>query len=169
MAISQSEQEKLELEHEAARLFMRAYENLTGREIRHLWHNRPNKPDASCLLEGDRLDLEIAHLYGSEVEAMTLLGRDASEQTLQALRELDTTSSSHERLLSALNRILENKAKKRYQSERVWLVIRNMHHEWKAHDIEKAKHAIHVPNDHMFESIWLVGDEKAQSGIVQLF
>lgn len=168
MSINKSDLEKRNLEHDAAKFFMRAYEALTGREVRHLWHNRPSKPDTSCLLEGERLDLEIAHLYGSEVEAMTFLGRDASSQTLQALRDLEFTSTSHERLLEALNRILKNKSNKHYESKRVWLIIRNMHHEWSASEIEATKKEIQVPDSHAFEQIWIVGDKDGKSGIVQL-
>lgn len=169
MAVNKSELEKIQLEHEADRLFMRAYEKSQGVEIRHLWHNKPTKPDTSCLLEGDRLDLEIAHLYGSEVEAMTILGRDASEKTLQALRDLDKHSTSHERLIEALNRILESKSTKSYQSSRVWLIIRNMHHEWSASEIVNARNEIQVPSSHNFEQIWIVGDAKGESGIVKLY
>ncbi|WP_340677942.1 hypothetical protein [Paraglaciecola sp.] len=122
-----SEQEKIALEHQAAKLFMHWYEHDTGKHIRHLWHNRPNKPDVSCRLEGQRLDLEIAHLYGSEQEAMALLGRALNELTRLELRELVSTSESDKRLLFALNRILANKSLKHYKSARVWLVIRNAH------------------------------------------
>ena len=52
-----SSAEKLHLEHEAAKLFMRHYEKETGHEIRHIWHNEPSRPDISCILEGSRLDL----------------------------------------------------------------------------------------------------------------
>ena len=56
-----SDDEKIRLEHEAAKLFMRWYETNTGKEIRHLWHKQPSRPDVSCTLEGDALDLEITH------------------------------------------------------------------------------------------------------------
>ena len=77
--------EKIRLEHEAARLFMRLYQRRYGVSMRHIWHNEPAKPDVSCYLEQQRLDLEIAHLYGSEAEAMQLLGRDLSPLTRDAL------------------------------------------------------------------------------------
>ena len=76
--LNNSEHEKLLLEHQAAKLFMRWYEHETGNPIRHLWHNRPAKPDVSCRFEGDRLDLEVAHLYGGEQEAMQILKRELS-------------------------------------------------------------------------------------------
>lgn len=162
-----SEHEKIRLEHEAAKLFMRWYEHNTRKHIRHIWHNQPMRPDVSCSLEGEKLDLEIAHLYGSEAEAMAILGRDLTDQTKQELHSLD--QEADERLLKALNRILENKAGKRYNSDRVWLVIRNAHPQWKKEDIKGLIGHISVPESHPFEKIWMVGDMDGESGIVRLY
>jgi len=163
-----AEQEKIELEHEAARLFMRQWERTTGVPIRHIWHNRPTKPDCSCFLDGERLDLEIAHLYGTEAEAMAILGRDLSEQTRHELALMDHDRQD-ERLLNALNRILAAKAQKTYKSDRVWLVIRNANSLWTKTDIDNLQHRIEVPGGHPFEQIWMVADMKGGSGIVQLY
>tara|TARA_R110002167_G_scaffold94762_12_gene252727 strand:- start:20 stop:535 length:516 start_codon:yes stop_codon:yes gene_type:complete len=163
-----SSSEKLHLEHEAAKLFMRQYEKATGLEIRHIWHNEPNRPDVSCILEGSRLDLEIAHLYGSEQEAMKILGRSLSDKTRSELREQACCSDVHQRLLNALNRILINKAQKHYDSQRVWLVIRNAHPAWTSDTIAQLQDQINVPCKHPFEQIWMVADFKGVSGIIPL-
>ncbi|MCW8944627.1 MAG: hypothetical protein OQL27_07615 [Sedimenticola sp.] len=168
-SMQSSEHEKIQLEHQAAKLFMRWYEQNTGKKIRHIWHNRPIKPDVSCKFEGDRLDLEVAHLYGSEQEAMQILGRELSDITLEALRDLETVPDPHARLLKALNRILENKSHKHYKTKRVWLVIRNAHPAWGAAEIKALQHHIDVPGSHPFEQIWMVGDFEGKSGIVQLY
>ncbi len=164
-----SSAEKLHLEHEAAKLFMRSYEKSTGHEIRHIWHNQPIRPDVSCELEGERLDLEIAHLYGSEQEAMKILGRNLTDKTRDELKQQACCSNVHQRLLNALNRILTNKAQKHYDSKKVWLVIRNAHPAWTADSITHLRQQIDVPTHHPFEQIWIVADLKANSGIVQLF
>lgn len=164
-----SEREKIQLEHEAAKLFMHWYEHDTGKHIRHIWHNRPMKPDVSCQFEEGVLNLEIAHLYGSEQEAMQILGRYLTDKTRQELRDLDRVTDLHSRLLDALNRILLNKSLKRYKSQRVWLVIRNAHPAWSADEIKALQHHIDVPEDHPFEQIWIVGDFQGESGIVQLY
>lgn len=163
-----SEAEKLALEHEAARLFMRAYEKDSGREIRHLWHNKPIKPDVSCLLEGDKLDIEVAHLYGSEEEAMQILGRSLSDETRRALIEQSGEHNTNQRLLTALNRILAQKAGKTYRTRRVWLLIRNAHPQWNAHIIRHLRSHICVPEHHPFEQIWILGDFAGKSGIIRL-
>lgn len=163
-----SEKEKIELEHLAAKLFMRCYERNTGKHIRHIWHNDPIRPDVSCMLEGERLDLEIAHLYGSEEEAMEILGRDLSPITRDVLRKLKQEPAD-ERLLRSLNRILENKSGKRYDSTRVWLVIRNTHPAWSQEEIKALEHLITMPVPHAFEKVWILGDIDGKSGIVRLY
>ena len=163
-----TEQEKVDLEHQAARVFMRAWERQHGEPLRHIWHNKPSKPDVSCYLNGQRLDLEIAHLYGSEVEAMAILGRDLSPSTHQALLEL-MQEDVHQRLLHALNRILMVKAQKRYQTRRVWLVIRNANPLWHNDDMLALRHHFTVPKDHPFEQIWMVTNLSNNSDILQLY
>lgn len=167
--LKNSENEKIILEHQAAKLFMRWYELETGKAIRHLWHNRPTKPDVSCRFEGARLDLEVAHLYGSEQEAMQILNRELSDKTREELQILERDTEPESRLLAALNRILLNKSFKHYKTKRVWLIIRNAHPAWDKMQIQALQHCITVPAIHPFEQIWIVGDWEGKSGIVQLF
>jgi hypothetical protein len=169
LKLNQSEHEKITLEHQAAKLFMRWFEHDTGKPIRHLWHNRPNKPDVSCRFEGNRLDLEVAHLYGSELEAMQILGRELSEPTRLELQQLEQNTRPNARLLTALNRILINKSNKTYTTKRVWLIIRNAHPAWGKNQILALQNVISIPNRHPFEQIWIVGDWQGKSGIVQLY
>ena len=161
-------EEKLTLKHEAARLFMRLYEQRFGIQMRHIWHNEPARPDVSCYYDDNKLDLEIAHLYGSEVEAMHILGRELSENTHKELLALLRTPPQH-RLLTALNRLISNKAEKSYQSERVWLVIRNANPLWTRKDVLAHCQQLHMPKRHPFEQIWLIGDMQGQSGILALY
>ncbi len=160
--------EKLELEHEAARLFMRLYERQFGIPMRHIWHNEPKKPDVSCYLDHQRLDLEIAHLYGSEEEAKLILGRAVTLRTLEALHRLIEVPVDR-RLVNALNAILVTKAEKSYHSERVWLVLRNANPLWSRQDLEANLHRVTLPNSHPFEQIWVIGDMNGRSGILRLF
>jgi hypothetical protein len=160
--------EKIQLEHDAARLFMRLYEQQYKKPMRHIWHNEPAKPDVSCYLADERLDLEIAHLYGSEVEAMQILGRPLSLQTHQQLLALQQVPAQ-DRLLEALNRLIEQKGHKSYDSKRVWLVIRNANPLWRSKDLQQHRPRLLLPSQHPFEQIWLVGDLFGLSGIVPLF
>ena len=106
-----SEQEKIELEYQAAKLFLRCYEKAHGIPMRHIWHNEPRKPDVSCYQGDQKLDIEVAHLYASETEAMAVLGRPLS---LSMQRELAVMSQAppEQQLKVALGRLLNQKAKK---------------------------------------------------------
>lgn len=161
-------EEKLKLEHEAARIFMRLYQHRFGIKMRHIWHNEPARPDVSCYYDGSKLDLEIAHLYGSEVEAMHILGRAISAETHRELMALLRTPPEH-RLLTALNRIISSKAQKHYQSDNVWLVIRNANPLWTRQDMLSHCDKLHLPKSHPFNEIWLVGDMAGESGILPLY
>lgn len=160
--------EKIRLEHEAARLFMRLYQRQYQRPMRHIWHNEPAKPDVSCYLEGERLDLEIAHLYGSEAEAMAILGRSLGPNTRSALTALQQTEPAS-RMLAALERIIWQKAQKYYLSQRVWLVIRNTHPIWHAEDLTLWWAARPLPASLPFEQIWLLPDFRGELPLLQLY
>lgn len=161
-------EEKVKLEHDAARIFMRLYEQRYQIKMRHIWHNEPSRPDVSCYYDEQRLDLEIAHLYGSEVEAMHILGRALSVQTHRELLALQRIPPE-QRMLAALNRIICNKAEKQYKSQRVWLVIRNANPLWQRDDMLQHCAKMQMPTQHPFEQIWVVGDMQGISGILPLY
>ncbi|GAA77621.1 hypothetical protein [Pseudoalteromonas sp. BSi20495] len=152
-----SDEEKRQLEHDAAKLFLRCYEQQQGIHMRNIWHNEPNKPDVSCYQENEQLDIEIAHLYASETEAMAVLGRPLSMQMQRDLADMAQKPSEH-RLRAALERLLKQKAKKRYYSERTWLVIRNGSTIWRKADFEAVINDLNFPRTYQFEQIWLVCD-----------
>lgn len=174
--LSHSETEKRRLEREAARLFMRAYEKQFQRPIRHIWHNQPAKPDISCYLDGQPLDLEIAHLYASEHEARLAAGDNlpasapehyrGEEHLWHYLAELASLDSSR-KLHTALRRILTSKARKHYHSERVWLVIRNASPLWQQADFLPILEHLKLPPHH-FEHIWLLTDFQGEEPVLQL-
>lgn len=166
--LSASEKEKVELEHQAAKLFLRLYEKQFNLPMRHIWHNQPSKPDVSCYQGEDKLDIEIAHLYGSEKEAMAILHRELSSETKENLKAL-LLEPIETRLTKALQRILANKALKHYDSKRVWLVIRNANPFWRNNDIQALQHHFAMPTPHPFEQVWIIGDMQGHSGLTQLY
>lgn len=162
-----SEQEKCILENEAAQIFIQQYNLQHRSKIEYLHHNAPSKPDVSCRLNGRNLDFEIAHLYGTEQEAMEVLGRELSEHTRHELQELEAQQNVDERLIQALNRIINNKALKSYDSNNAWLIIRNAHPIWRMS--KNMKDDISKPATHPFEQIWLINSFDGQQGIERLF
>lgn len=175
--LNRSETIKRQLERDAAKHFLRLYEQMFATPMRNIWHNEPTKPDISCHLNGQPLDLEIAHLYASASEAK-LLTEEITEQVqtrselasshkkpgnkqqellryLSELVEMDST----QQLITALGHILSSKAKKHYDSQRVWLVIRNASPVWNADHFravlpQLARRFSHT--SHPFEQIWLL-------------
>jgi uncharacterized phage protein gp47/JayE len=67
-----------------------------------------------------------------------------------------------------LNAILKNKAGKTYDSNKVWLVIRNAHPAWNREQVLNAMSKINIPDGYQFDQIWLVADFTGKSGIVRL-
>ncbi|WP_430462654.1 hypothetical protein ACQUQU_07660 [Thalassolituus sp. LLYu03] len=174
--LSYSDSEKRRLEREAARLFMRAYEHEFHQPMRHIWHNEPTKPDISCFLQGQSLDLEIAHLYASEQEA-AIAAKDLhtkshqdqyhGEEHLWAfLTDLASMDSSH-KLHTALSRILHSKARKHYNTQRCWLIIRNASPLWGRKDFLQVLPHISIPAN-PFEKIWLLSDFRGTDPLLQL-
>lgn len=156
-------------EKQATLVFIDWFAKAYSASFTYLQHNQPAKPDVSCLLNGEPLDIEIAHLYGTEQEAMAILGKSLNQHTRDELRNLRHTSLTEDRLAAALNRILENKSHKLYDSERTWLVIRNVHPGWESSQLAQLNEHIVMPTNHPFEQIWLVGDIKAASGAICLY
>lgn len=166
--MNNSELEKIALERQAARVFLRCYGELTQQKHGPIEHNLPQAPDISTTLAGQNLDIEIAHLYGSEAEAMLVLGRELKPETRAELQALVHLDPGH-RLLQALSHILLAKAGKRYQSKRVWLVIRNANPLWQRAEVLAQLPQLPMPPQHPFEQIWLVADMAGLSGLVALY
>ncbi|WP_100655616.1 hypothetical protein [Alteromonas flava] len=163
-----SEKEKRELELEAAEVFLRWYQQQTQLKCQLIKSNLPAKPDVSCQIGNTRVDFEIAHLYGSETEAMQILGRELTPQTRAELLALTTTGNTQRRLHKALARILQQKAGKHYQSQNVWLIIRNMHPQWRPLATVYNLRECLLPYEHPFAQIWLIADRAGEDGALQL-
>lgn len=179
--LNRSESIKRQLERDAAKHFLRLYEQMYKTPMRNIWHNEPSKPDISCHLDGKPLDLEIAHLYASASEAKILTHelieqvqgkqelKDSSDKDSELLRYLTDLieMDSQQRLATALKHILINKAMKSYDSERVWLVIRNASPLWQADDFKCCIDHFQMP-ENPFEQIWLLPEFDGSQDPIQI-
>ncbi|WP_371373209.1 hypothetical protein [Thalassotalea aquiviva] len=166
--MNQNQTEKLVLERQAAELFADCFAKQFGRKFRFVSHNAPQKPDVTCKLDNSFIDFEIAHLYGSQAEARHILGKSLDPKTLQELFALEQHGDADERLVTALNRILDNKSTKQYDSHHVWLVIRNANPLWSKENVLTNVNKICVPQKHPFEQIWLIADFEGKTGLIPL-
>ena len=130
---------------------------------------KPPEPDALCSFDGQPLHVEVAHVYGTRSDARKLLGRTGKsaptdvEQMCSAKMQLDV------RLLTPLNDLLSDKATKKYQTSRVWLLIRSAFPLWCIVDFVGNQARIAVPVEHPFEKIWLLCGPRTSFGLLQLF
>ena len=185
--LNRSESIKRQLERDAAKHFLRLYEQMYHTPMRNIWHNEPSQPDISCHLDGKPLDLEIAHLYASTSEAKVLAReiteqvqdpqtQSTQEQLERSAKELEllhylsdlVEMNSQQRLITALSRILLSKSQKNYDSPRVWLVIRNASPLWRAIDFQQCISHFNIPK-HPFEQIWLLPEFDGSQPPIQLF
>jgi hypothetical protein len=186
--LNRSETLKRQLERDAAKHFLRLYEQEHKTPMRNIWHNEPSRPDISCHLDGKPLDLEIAHLYATASEAK-ILTREIIEQFQKKSKgqSLDSSSvqtsakeqelldylyelidmDSQQRLVTALSRILTSKSQKTYDSPRVWLVIRNASPLWKTEDFKQCIPYFTTPNS-PFEQIWLLPEFDGSESPIRL-
>ena len=169
IVVMQMSTEKDGLETGAITQFVVAYGSITGAgELQFIELRSPPEPDSYCLLDGQPLYIEVGHVYGTQSDVKRLLGRtgksapSARQEFLSAMVPLDR------RLLTPLNNLLLNKAKKTYSVARVWLLIRSAFPLWNRRDFEKHLKEILVPESHPFEQIWLLCGQTSSAGAIRL-
>jgi hypothetical protein len=161
--------EKKQLEFYAVLYFIR-----DQRKNHHRWlifkeFSEPPDPDTYCLLNGERVGIEVTHLCGNHHDAKKVLGKMNNGESLEEDAQLAAPSRSpNNRLPHELNRILDYKAKHHY-GEKTWLVIRNTYPLWEKSDFELNRADIIIPCRHAFEEIWLVCDPVGASGTLRLY
>lgn len=129
----------------------------------------PPEPDALCSFDGDLLHLEVAHVYGTQSDVKKLLGRKGKSAPTHAQQICSAEVPLDARLLAPLNDVLSNKATKRYQTSRVWLLVRSAFPLWSIVDFVGNQARIAVPVEHPFEKIWLLCGPRASFGLLRLY
>jgi len=126
------------------------------------------EPDGLCSFDGQQLHVEVAHVYGTESDAKQLLGRTGKSAATPEQQTLSNMVPLDARLLKPLNRLLADKATKKYQTERVWLLIRSAFPLWRLDDFKKHQASIEIPPAHPFEQIWLLCGPCTFFGVLRL-
>ena len=136
----------------------------------------PPEPDALCSFDGQPLHVEVAHVYGTQSDAKKRLGRTGKSAATRAQQMLSArvplngpgTDGRLLRLLTPLNDLLSDKATKKYQTSRVWLLVRSASPLWSRVDFVENQACIEVPAEHPFERVWLLCGPRASFGLLQL-
>ena len=144
--------EKLRLEKAAIELFVRCFKKAHGKEYKLI--QQQERPDAILEDEdGNRMGLEVTHLFHDELEVKMLLGR--SEQQIHGLENFE----DHIIMLSSL---LEKKGRTGlcYTSEYPCsLLIRNASPIWTSEDFEGYISRIKAPES-LYENVWLLTTDR---------
>jgi len=147
---------KKKLEREAVDLFVRLYNSTADNRLRLLYQQE--KPDAVLMdSRGNKLGLEITHLFYSEQEARQLFQREhRSIICLESTESIDT-------LIESLNQLVLRKEAKStgYSSDYpLALLIRNLSPSFGWSDFNLAWDKIAVPSG-AFTEVWLLTKEHA--------
>ena len=167
--MNHSIEEKRQWEKQAIEVFIDWFRTSGHLPLSFVSQNLPSKPDVTCMLGDEKVDIELAHLYGSQQDAIRILGKSVTNKMIDELEQMERQPSVEQRILHALNRILENKSHKHYDSENTWLVIRNAFPNWQCADFLHHLSRVCVPAHHPFKRIWLIGDLRAESGAIKLY
>jgi hypothetical protein len=146
--------EKTLLEDYALKYLIEDYERQTGLKCKVI--SRQEGPDAVIEINGNRIGLEITHLYYDREEAKILLGRSDYKQ--HGLERFDT-------LIYELNELLKKKAMKSYTYNcdyPVSLLIRNGSPIFGLSDFRNSIDHIYIP-DNRYLNIWFLSRDDNDS------
>jgi len=160
--------EKESLEVSAFKIFVDLYNKENASFLRLVEQRKPPYPDLYCQLNSGDLDIEVAHIYGTNVDAQRILARKRRNPFTKKELKNNRLIPLSNKIPAKLNLLLADKAHKKYKSDRVWLLIRNTHPAWTKHDFQFYLSDIVVPDENPFEEIWLVCDTRGYSGILRL-
>lgn len=161
--------EKHGLETGALNQFSEAFAALCG-EGRFVFYELrdPPEPDGFCSIDEQPLYVEVGHFYGTQSDVKLLLGRTGKSATTPEEQLNSSLIPLDARLLMPLNRLLAEKATRKYQASRVWLLIRSAFPLWTIDDFKKYQASITIPQEHPFEQIWLLCDPRSSFGVLRL-
>lgn len=162
--------QKDNLEYHAVHNFIVEYNRSHKRQLQFVRRCNPPMPDTLCLVGAKEIGIEVAHIYGTGVEASMRLGNRKLKDFPHEIHVAGMIIPLDVRALNSLNEVLANKATRRYASSCTWLLIRNAFALWSLTDYRSHKTEICVPADHPFYQIWLICDRNSvgQPGIMKL-
>ena len=160
--------EKTELEKHAVLEFCKAYKEQYGETVTYVGQCAPPLPDTRCNLNGKTIFIEVAHLYGKTSDAKKLLGRKGRASPRPDEEKQARFTPLHIRIGNELAGILQQKFKKTYADDSVWLVVRNANPLWDSTDFKSYLSGFKVPPDSPFKKIWLLCGPAAESGVLEL-
>ncbi|MDF2725291.1 MAG: hypothetical protein K0Q59_4968 [Paenibacillus sp.] len=153
--------EKLRLERAAVREFIRLYNDIYPIKLRLLYQH--DRPDAVLQTSrGNKLGLEITHLFYNAAEAKAMLGRPEGASA-------GPVTLDH--LIRQLNELIQRKQVKKQSydpSYPISLLIRNASPTFQLADIWAARESVNKPNDSFLDTWFLTRDGTPDWQLVNL-
>ncbi|KUO53515.1 MAG: hypothetical protein APF76_11945 [Desulfitibacter sp. BRH_c19] len=150
--MNENQSEKRMLEKAAIELFICSFKEIFGVEYKVVCYQE--RPDAILEdPEGNRLGMEVTHLFYDELKAKILLGKSNST---------GHKTESFYKYLDVLNDLLDKKAKTGLNYPIGYpcsLLIRDTSPVWTKEDFEEANSLIKLPQK-VYKDIWLLTQDK---------
>jgi hypothetical protein len=128
----------------------------------------PPMPDARCKANAADVFVEVTHIYGTDVDARYMLGRQGKAEPTKRERLESSRIPLRYRYLAPLNERLSIKASKTYPISPVWLLIRNSLPLWTETDFREHASDIVVPATHPFQRILFLCGPRDWFGMIEL-
>lgn len=165
------QKQKDNLEYYAVHNFIADYNRTHKRQLHFIRQCKPQMPDTLCRLNKKEIGIEVAHTYGTGVEAAIRLGNRNSEDFPDTVHRVRRIIPLDIRALSSLNEVLANKTTRTYEFSPTWLLVRNAFMLWSLADYRKHKQEVLIPAGHSFDQIWFLCDRNSAGphGIMRLY
>jgi len=163
--------EKQKLERGALEQFAILFNSKLDRgELKFVEHLDPPYPDLKCKLKNDDLFVEIAHSYGTSVDARKVLRHGKKGQVKEEEEVPNVVAFNLEdRIVGEINATIYEHSLKDYKVSPIWLLIRIGNFLYDLEEFESYKHRILIPVNNKFNEIWLLCGPRSDSGAVQLW
>lgn len=153
--MNENQTEKRMLEKAAILLFIRSYKEMFGVEYKVLIYQE--RPDVILEdPEGNRIGMEVTHLFYDELEAKILLGKS---------NDSGHKIESFYKYLNVLNELLNKKGKTGLNYPIGYpcsLLVRDTSPVWTKEDFEAASSII-IPPKKVYKDIWLLTQDKTST------
>lgn len=163
--------EKRRLERGAFDAFASHFNERANRDIlSFVEHLSPPHPDLKCRLGAGNIYIEVAHAFGTEVDARKILRHGTKNQPNKREDQRNVIVKNMEnRIIEPLNATIYEHCLKDYLGVPCWLLIRIGNFLYDLSEYESYKNRIVIPAHNSFQEIWLLCGPRKESGAVQLW
>lgn len=118
--------EKAQLERGAFETFASLYNaNAARGYLKFVSHRMPPYPDLECTLDGKRLFVEVAHVFGRTIDARAIVRHGTASEPSTSEKNADVVvANMEERIIVPLNSTIAEHCTKDYMGSPLWFLVR---------------------------------------------